>query len=135
MAKSIHAAGSADVSFTGWIDTGERARLLAATDVVVVPSIWPEPYGLSGLEALAAGLPVAAFRSGGIPEWLRDGVTGALAPTPPTASGLADAIVRCVRLGRHEPQTAGAIEEQQRDHIDALESNLKEAGAPRLAVS
>jgi glycosyltransferase involved in cell wall biosynthesis len=44
-----------------------------------------------------SGLPAAAFAVGGIPEWLRDGVNGFLAPAnPPAASNLADAIVKCL---------------------------------------
>lgn len=85
-----------EVSFLGQIDAVARGHLLAATDVVVFSSIWPEPYGLVGQEAAAAGVPVAAFRVGGVPEWLRDGVSGALADAePPTAAKLAAAMIRC----------------------------------------
>ena len=62
-----------------------------------MPSTWPEPFGLVGLEAARAGVPAAAFDVGGIRDWLIDGQTGALAPgDPPTAAGLATAIVTCV---------------------------------------
>jgi len=43
--------------------------------VMVMPSLMPESFGLTGLEALACGTPVVAFRSGGITEWLNEGVT------------------------------------------------------------
>jgi glycosyltransferase involved in cell wall biosynthesis len=63
----------------------------------VVPSLWPEPFGSVGPTAGSHGLPAAAFAVGGIPQWLVDGVTGHLAPgDPPTASGLARAIVQCL---------------------------------------
>jgi glycosyltransferase involved in cell wall biosynthesis len=63
-----------------------------------MPSLWPEPFGLIGPEAGLSGVPSAAFAVGGIPEWLRDGVNGHLAPAdPPSAAGLAEAIVRCLR--------------------------------------
>jgi glycosyltransferase involved in cell wall biosynthesis len=135
LCESVRAAGAIDVRCIGWVDSGDRARLLADTDVLVMPSIWPEPYGLSGLEGVAAGVPVAAFGSGAVPEWLDDGRTGALAANPPTASGLADAIARCVRMGRREPQPPDVIGQQQRRHVDALASCLAEVEAARRAGS
>lgn len=68
------------VSFLGWV-TGERlARAYQHASLVVVPSLWPEPFGIVGLEAMSHGRPVVAFAVGGIPEWLEDGITGLLVP-------------------------------------------------------
>ncbi len=44
--------------------------------VVAVPSRWPEPFGMIGVEAMRRGRVVVGARHGGIPEWLDDGVTG-----------------------------------------------------------
>jgi len=46
--------------------------------MVVVPSIWPDPFPLVALEAAAAGRPVIAARSGGLVEMVVDGETGLL---------------------------------------------------------
>ncbi len=94
-----------DVQFAGWQDGGGRARLLAESDVLVVPSLWPEPFGLVGLEAAAAGVPAVAFATGGIPEWLRDGENGCLAPAGGGSQALAGAIVRCLE----SPATLGRL--------------------------
>ena len=37
-------------------------------DIAVVPSMWEEPFGLTVVEAMAAGLPLITTHSGGIPE-------------------------------------------------------------------
>lgn len=85
-------------AFHSWLDRAGVAAQLAATELVVVPSVWPEPFGLVGLEAGRLGIPVAAFAVGGITSWLSDGQNGHLAAAdPPTAASLAGAIVACLR--------------------------------------
>ncbi len=66
--------------FRGWLAPGQLARELAEASLVALPSIWPEPFGLIGIEAHAAGRPVVASATGGIGDWLEDGVSGLLAP-------------------------------------------------------
>ncbi len=68
------------VSFRGWLDTAQLARELAEASVVAMPSLWPEPFGLVGIEALAAGRPVVASATGGVRDWLRDGENGICVP-------------------------------------------------------
>src|SRR6185295_1565509 len=66
--------------FPGWVSGDRYESLLAGSDLLVMPSLWPEPFGLSGPEAGLRGVPVAAFDVGGISDWLKDGVNGYLAP-------------------------------------------------------
>jgi glycosyltransferase involved in cell wall biosynthesis len=85
------------VRFAGWQNDAARSTLLSEADAIVVPSVWPEPFGLVGIEAATAGVPAIAFATGGIPEWLRDGENGCLVPTAgDRTKALADGIVRCV---------------------------------------
>lgn len=79
-AKSIaHRLGLSDrIEFAGWADREQHVRFYREASVVVVPSIWPEPFGMVGIEAMSYGKPVVAFNVGGISEWLEDGVTGFL---------------------------------------------------------
>jgi glycosyltransferase involved in cell wall biosynthesis len=56
---------------------GDVGRYLAALDVFVLPSAW-EALPLSVLEAMSCGLPVIATSVGGVPEAVRDGITGRL---------------------------------------------------------
>lgn len=53
----------------GWVERARLAGLYARAQVVVMPSRWQEPFGIVGLEALAHGVPVAAWDSGGVREW------------------------------------------------------------------
>lgn len=96
--RIMHRAQDMQITFAGWLQHSQMAAILGTTDLVVMPSLWPEPYGLVGPEANRRGVPVVAFATGGIPEWLIDGVNGCLASgDPPTVGGLSEAIVRCLR--------------------------------------
>jgi glycosyltransferase involved in cell wall biosynthesis len=53
-------------------------ELLAKTDILVAPSLVNEPFGLSVVEAMAAGRPVVASQTGGHTFTVVDGVTGLL---------------------------------------------------------
>jgi len=109
------------IEFSGWLNSASLDQLMLDSDLLVVPSIWPEPFGLAGPEAGLRGLPAAAFAVGGIPEWLSDGVNGHLAPgDPPSAAGLARAMVECVRDPAELAQLRnGARELASRFDLDA----------------
>ncbi len=79
------------VSFRGWLGSDELARELAEASVVAIPSVWPEPFGLVGIEAFAAGRPVVASATGGIADWLTDGQSGLCVP-PGDVTALARAL-------------------------------------------
>lgn len=66
---------------------------LSVMDVVVVPSLWEEPFGLVAVEAMAAGRPVVASRVGGLPEIVEDHYTGLLVE-PGDRAGLAEGLKR-----------------------------------------
>lgn len=77
MRRLARRLGVADrVRFMGWLDPEQLARELAEASVLALPSLWPEPFGLVGIEALAAGRPVVASATGGVRDWLDDGVSG-----------------------------------------------------------
>lgn len=64
------------VSFRGFVGQSELAGLYLRAAIVAVPTIYPEPLGLVGPEAMAYARPVVGFDVGGIGEWLHDGVNG-----------------------------------------------------------
>ncbi len=73
----------------------------------VVPSLWPEAFGLAAAEALAMGRPVIASRVGGLPEVVEDGVSGHLV-APGNPRELADAMARVFRDGVSEEMRRAA---------------------------
>ena len=118
--------------FVGWIDARRKAELLAETDLLAVPSLWPEPFGLVGIEAGAMGVPAVGYAVGGIPDWLIPGQTGELAPGDPTSvAGLADAIVRALENPEHHGELRrGARQWARRFTLDAHLATLELALAP-----
>jgi glycogen(starch) synthase len=67
------------VSFAGFMGEGELPALMAATDALVVPSIY-EPFGMVALEGASAGAPLAVAATGGLSEIVEEGVTGVKFP-------------------------------------------------------
>jgi glycosyltransferase involved in cell wall biosynthesis len=84
-------AGIADaVSFPGFVPAEDLPALYAATDLFVMPSL-EEGFGMTVVEAMAAGTPVVGTRVGAIPEIVDDGDHGFVVD-PGDPSGLADAM-------------------------------------------
>jgi glycosyltransferase involved in cell wall biosynthesis len=80
---------------TGWLPREAVEREISGSHVLAMPSLWPEPFGLVGLEAAAMGVPAVAFAVGGIRDWLDDGVSGVLVRDEPrTAAAFARGLVR-----------------------------------------
>ncbi|HEX4342765.1 MAG TPA: glycosyltransferase family 4 protein [Verrucomicrobiae bacterium] len=68
------------VHFHGYLPPTEMDKYYRDATVAAVSSVWPEPFGMIGIEAMRRGLPVVAFDVGGVREWLRDGENGFLVP-------------------------------------------------------
>src|SRR5258708_4933584 len=64
------------VEFIGEIDERAKSEFLGDAAALLFPVDWPEPFGLSMIEAMACGTPVLAFRCGSVPEIIDHGVTG-----------------------------------------------------------
>lgn len=90
---------SKNVIFKGKFDNKEISRVLEGVDVLIIPPIWEEAYGLTLDEAKASGTPVIASRIGGLPEHLDHGKEGYLF-TPNKVSDL----VRIVQQFVSQPE-------------------------------
>lgn len=130
--------GLADrVRFAGRLNREELLVEYAKARMGVVPSVWPEPMGMVGLEFMWAGLPVVGFDAGGIGHWLEQGRTGFLVP-PRDVEALAWSMERLLteeamaqRMGILARRVA---EERYRhdDYVDKLLEILEEARKPAL---
>jgi glycosyltransferase involved in cell wall biosynthesis len=69
------------VEFIGEINEYQKTQFLGEAQALLFPVDWPEPFGLSMIEAMACGTPVLAFRCGSVPEIIEDGLTGAIVDT------------------------------------------------------
>jgi len=123
------------VTFVGWVPNDEIARYYQEAKVVAVPSAWPEPFGLVGLEAMRHGRPVAAFRAGGIPDWLDDGETGMLAPPLDVTAYAADLERLLSEPGLAEQLGVNGLRRVREKfsfegYIDTLERHLLDGGGP-----
>jgi glycosyltransferase involved in cell wall biosynthesis len=64
------------IHFLGEVGGREKDEFLGNAHALLFPIVWPEPFGLVMIEAMACGTPVIAFRTGSVPEVMKDGVTG-----------------------------------------------------------
>jgi len=84
---------------TGSLTHGDILPYYSAADFAVLPSLM-EATSISGLEAMAFGLPLVGTRVGGIPDLIDEGRTGLLCD-PASARSLADAILRLQGMDMH----------------------------------
>lgn len=79
------------VRFLGYVPPEKLASVYDEARVVIVPSMWPEPFGMVGIEAMRRARPVVGANHGGIPEWLKEPEAGRLFQ-PKNAQSLAKAV-------------------------------------------
>lgn len=68
--------GAPGIEFLGEIDETQKSDFLGKAFAYLFPIDWPEPFGLSMIEAMACGTPTIAFARGSVPEVIEDGITG-----------------------------------------------------------
>ncbi|MEV1128807.1 glycosyltransferase family 4 protein [Agromyces sp. NPDC049794] len=109
LAAEATAASGADIRFEPFVDRSSLPDLLRSADLLVVPSRWAEPSGLTAAEGLASGVPVIASRVGGLPDVV--GSAGVLVP-PDDPAALAEAIAMLA----DDPDARRRLSQQARAH-------------------
>ena len=101
------AAAAAGVTLAGWRPHADVLQAMARAAIVVVPSRWPEPFGMTALEAAACGAAIAYAPRGGLPEVLGEaGIT----IDPDDVPGMVAALVALAR----DPARLAALGEAAR---------------------
>jgi glycosyltransferase involved in cell wall biosynthesis len=85
------------IEFVGEVDEHEKDELLGNAYAYLFPIDWPEPFGLTMVEAMATGTPVIASRNGSTSEVVRDGVSGFVCST---VKEMIEAVPRVASLNR-----------------------------------
>jgi glycosyltransferase involved in cell wall biosynthesis len=68
--------GDPNIEFIGEIGENEKSEFLGNAYAYLFPIDWPEPFGLTMIEAMACGTPTIAFNCGSVPEVMQESLTG-----------------------------------------------------------
>jgi glycosyltransferase involved in cell wall biosynthesis len=110
--QRLSAEASGKVVFRGFVPRPELVDLYYGADVFAFAPIWNEGFGIPPVEAMAAGVPVVATRSGAIPETVKDKQTGFLvSKNDPRA--LAESILKLL----HDDDLRGKMGRAARDWV------------------
>jgi glycosyltransferase involved in cell wall biosynthesis len=120
------------VKFVGYVPQSRIVDYYREASLSVMSSVWPEPFGATGMEAMRCGLPLVAFDAGGIREWLIDGVNGCLVPwmDRDAFASKVDMLLSDKVLARRLGQSGRELADQRFDfgtYIDGLEGLFSRA--------
>jgi UDP-glucose:tetrahydrobiopterin glucosyltransferase len=90
----------APIEYMGFLPTVDLQKELGKCTALLVTPRWVEAFGNVAIEALACGVPVIAYRRGGLTEIVQDGKTGFLVE-PDSVQGLVDAIGKLNEIDRY----------------------------------
>jgi glycogen(starch) synthase len=109
-------AAGLPVEFVGFVNPAE---FLAGIDMLIVPSIWQEPFGLTIVEAYAAGVPVIGADSGGVAEIIRAVDPNSLVRANDAAALAArmNALLSAGLQALPRPDTSGVLARTAPEHV------------------
>jgi len=125
---------SNDVEYIGEIADKDKSAFLSGAIALLVPIVWPEPFGLVMIEAMACGTPVIAFNRGSVPEVLEDGLTGFVVEDEIGAMGAVDRLGQLSRLRiRQRFEERFTARRMAKDYLAVYRQRM-DGVAPRLRL-
>ena len=117
------------VEFVGEIDDSAKPEFLGNAKALLFPIDWPEPFGLVMIEAMAAGTPTFAWRSGSTTEVIDDGRSGYLVDSVEEALNAVRRVDDLPREGvRRCFEKRFTARRMAEDYVSLFQSTAKSAG-------
>jgi glycosyltransferase involved in cell wall biosynthesis len=119
------------VEYIGEIDERSKSEFLGQASALLFPIDWPEPFGLSMIEAMACATPVLAFRCGSVPEIVDPGVTGMIVDTMDEAIRVLPQVLTLDRRAvRQKFEQRFSAARMAKDYVQVYRSLIKGQALP-----
>ena len=119
------------VEYIGEIDERSKSEFLGEASALLFPIDWPEPFGLSMIEAMACGTPVLAFRCGSVPEIIDPGVSGLIVDSMDEAIRVMPQVLALDRRGvRQKFEQRFSASRMAKDYVQVYRSLIKQQALP-----
>ena len=119
------------VEYIGEIDERSKSEFLGEASALLFPIDWPEPFGLSMIEAMACGTPVLAFRCGSVPEIIDPGVSGLIVDSMDEAIRVMPQVLALDRRSvRQKFEQRFSASRMAKDYVQVYRSLIKQQALP-----
>jgi glycosyltransferase involved in cell wall biosynthesis len=113
------------IEYIGEIREDQKSEFLGNACAYLFPIDWPEPFGLTVIEAMACGTPTIAFRHGSVPELIAEGISGVIVDNMDDAAGAVGRVADFDRAAcRREFEMRFTASRMAKDYVKLYQSIL-----------